>query len=385
MSIDDNDDSVTIDVLIEGDAVAAELARREIETIVREHSSNISMRVKTIPPEFFPFLAGVRNANLDHLQQRLNVQIKIPQYKTWSVQPPPPEDIPGKIQFAAAPDQYITISGDRSAAQEARTELERRAAVLQRDIALRVISMNRGQHQFILGDAPDALERFMEETGCSLVFPPEHDDTENLAITGPVSHIETGVNHAMDLATRMRMSCADITRQFPTSPTHGQAITNYLREHRLIEEIEKTHNAHIVIPKNISDGPVVWEIYSADGKNAVLARTDVLNLIRAHPPSKVVNVTIDPCFHPYIRENERRTLKSKYGVHMMLPEILESPKVTLLYEGQNMPDAQSLRRAPTSEEAVAFEKLLADAKAHILSVVGDQNDLTTRGVVVPIK
>lgn len=385
VAIDDDDDSVAIDVLVEGDAVAAELARREIEAIVKEHSSNVSMRVKNIPPEFFPFLAGIRNAKAHDIEQRLNVQVKIPQYKTWSTQPPPPENVPGKIQFTAVPDQYIQISGDRAAAQEARAELERRAAALQRDLALRVISMNRGQHQFILGDAQDALESFMEETGCSLVFPPEYDETENLTITGPVSCIETGVNHATDLATRMRMSCADITRQFPASPAHGQIITRYLREHRLIEDIEKTHNAHIVIPKNINEGPVVWEIYSADGKNAVLARTEVLNLIRAHPPSKVVNVTIDPCFHPYLRNNQRRTLKSKYGVQMMLPENLESPNITLLYEGSNQPDAQALRRAPTSEEITVFEKLLADAQAHILSAVGDQNDLTTRSIVVPKK
>lgn len=50
----DEDDDDTIDILIEGDAVAAEMARREIEAIVKERGSNMSFRLKTVPPEFFP-------------------------------------------------------------------------------------------------------------------------------------------------------------------------------------------------------------------------------------------------------------------------------------------------------------------------------------------
>ena len=99
----EDDDDDTIDVLIEGDAVAAEMARREIEAIVKERGSNMSFRLKTIPPEFFPFIAGAHDANLRAIEERTKAQVNVPRYDTWSSQPPPRKPNPVRSNSCLAP------------------------------------------------------------------------------------------------------------------------------------------------------------------------------------------------------------------------------------------------------------------------------------------
>lgn len=386
---DDDDDSVTIDVRIEGDAVAAEMARREIESIVKERSSNINLRLRNIPPELFPFIAGAHNVHLNQLEERTKAQIRVPRYDTWS-RPPPSEAAAGQVKFSPDPDKHIQISGERSAAQEARAEIERRAEELQRQITLRQLAINRGQHQFILGDVNNSLHEFLAQTGCSIVLPPRSDDTEFLTITGPPDQIEFGINRAMDLATSMQMASIDVSRQHPGAPAgphvHARALTSYLQQRQAIKELERLYDAHIVLPSS-SDGPVTWEVYSRDGKNTIRARSDIVNLIQAHPPSKLAALPVDPYFHSYLRARIGPQLKNNFGVHLILPEDPDTSNVVLVYEGQEwVAGVNELpRHRPSASDLAVFEKALAEAKEHIFSSLGDQNDVHTKLVTVPLK
>ncbi|KAE8354695.1 hypothetical protein BDV28DRAFT_130488 [Aspergillus coremiiformis] len=386
----DEDDSDTIDVLIEGDAVAAEMARREIEAIVKERASNMSLRLKTIPPEFFPFIAGAHNANLKDIEQRTKAQLHIPRYDTWQNQPPPQEADPGHVQFAAVPEKHIHISGERAATQEARAEIERLAADLQRQLTLRQLAINRGQHQFILGDNADALHAFLADTGCAIVLPPPSDESEFLTITGPLNCIEGGINRAMDLATSMQMASIDLSRQHPNAPSgphaHARALTRYLRERQIIKELEGMYDARIALPPS-SDGPVTWEVYSRDGKNTIRARSDIMNLVHAHPPARLRHLSIDPYFHPYLRSRAVAKLQDEYGVHVLTPEELDSPNVVLVYEGPSATASQFEvpRQRPSAAELTTFEKALREAQEYLSSALGDQNDIVAKSVSVPAK
>lgn len=386
---EEDDDSVTIDVLIEGDAVAAEMARREIEAIVKERASNINLRLKTIPPEFFPFIAGAHNANLNEIEGRTKAQIRVPRYDTWSRQPPQEAD-PGQIQFVPDPDWHIHISGERTAAQEARAEIERRAAELQRQLTLRQLAINRGQHQFILGDNADALHEFLAETGCSVILPPASDDSEFLTITGPPDQIEAGINRAMDLATSMQMASIDLSRQHPNAPAgphaHARALTSYLQQRQIIKELEDMYDARIVLPP-ASDGPVTWEVYSRDGKNTIRARSDIMNLVQAHPPSRIRSVSVDPYFHPYLRSRSIDQLKNDFGVHLLVPDDIDGQDVFLVYEGPSAtaPQFQIPRQRPSAAEIATFEKTLQEAQEFLLNALGDQQDVLAKSVSVPAK
>ncbi|ODH12842.1 hypothetical protein ACO22_07861 [Paracoccidioides brasiliensis] len=386
---DEDDDCVTIDVEIEGDAVAAEMARREIEAIVKERSSNINLRLKNVPPEFFPFIAGAHNAYLTELEERTKTQIRVPRYDTWS-RPPPPEAAAGQVKFSPDPDRHIQISGERSAAQQARAEIEQRAEELQGQITLRQLAINRGQHQFILGDLNNSLHEFLAQTGCSIILPPANDDTEFLTITGPPDQIEFGVNRAMDLATSMQMASIDVSRQHPAAPSgphvHARALTSYLQQRQAIKELERLYDAHIVIPSSL-DGSVTWEVYSRDGKNTIRARSDIVNLIQAHPPSKLASLLIDPYFHPYLRSRIGPELKNSFGVHLILPDDPDTSNVVLVYEGQDwVAGVHELpRHRPSISELALFENALAEAKSHLFTSLGDQNDVLATSIMVPLK
>ncbi|KAJ6095692.1 K Homology domain type 1 [Penicillium sp. IBT 16267x] len=386
----EDDDSDTIDVLIEGDAVAAEMARREIEAIVKERGSSMSLRLKTVPPEFFPFIAGAHDAALREIEERTKAQINVPRYDTWTSQPPPQEAHPGQVQFVPVADKHILISGERAAAQEARAEIERLAADLQRKLTLRQLAINRGQHQFILGNEADALHQFVAQTGCAIILPPASDDSEFLTITGPVDQIEAGVNHAMDLATSMQMASIDLSRQHPNAPAgphaHARALTQYLKRRQIIKQLESAYDAHIALSPSV-EGPVAWEVYSRDGKNTIRARSDIMNLVQAHPPSRLRHVPVDPYFHPYLRSRSASKLQGDYGVHLLVPEDIDNPDVVLVYEGptSTASNFEVARQRPTPAEVAEFEKSLLEAQAFLLSTLGNQSDIVSASVSVPAK
>ncbi|KAJ5671732.1 hypothetical protein N7507_000859 [Penicillium longicatenatum] len=386
----EDDDDDTIDVLIEGDAVAAEMARREIEAIVKERGSSMSLRLKTVPPEFFPFIAGAHDAALREIEERTKAQINVPRYDTWTSQPPPQEAHPGQVQFVPVADKHILISGERAAAQEARAEIERLAAELQRKLTLRQLAINRGQHQFILGNEADALHQFVAQTGCAIILPPASDDSEFLTITGPVDQIEAGVNHAMDLATSMQMASIDLSRQHPNAPAgphaHARALTQYLKRRQIIKQLESAYDAHIALSPSV-EGPVAWEVYSRDGKNTIRARSDIMNLVQAHPPSRLRHVPVDPYFHPYLRSRGASKLQGDYGVHLLVPEDIDSPEVVLVYEGptSTASNFEVPRQRPTPVEVAEFEKSLLEAQAFLLSTLGNQSDIVGASVSIPAK
>lgn len=390
---EDDDDSATVDVFIEGDAVAAEMARREIEAIVNERTSTVNnMRLKDIPAEFFPFISGPHNSRINALEEGRDLRIKVPEYHTWSTQPPPQAPSSKQPpQFVPHPSNHIQISGDRTAAQEARAEIERHVDELRRQITLSQLAINRGQHQFIVGDRGISLDDLLEETGCAVILPPDSDDTEMLTITGPLDKIDLGIDRVMNLATSMQMSSVDVARQHPNAPmgphAHARALTRYLQQRQAIEQLERLHDAHIVLPTS-DDGPMTWEVYSREGKNTIRARSDIMNLINAHPPTRLRQVEVDPFYHQHLRQKATQQVRDAHGVHLLFPEEFEeSPQLTLVYEGQadNGADYEFPKQRPSPDEVAAFETALRDAQDFILEIISGQQEIGARSVEVPTK
>ena len=387
----EDDDSRTIDVSIEGDAVAAEMARREIESIINKRTSTVNLRLKEIPAEFFPFLAGPHDALVRALEEGKDLQIQIPHFHTWSDQAPPQPPSAGfEPQFLPSPNSHIRIAGERLAAQEARAELERRVELLRRQITLRQMQIERGRHQFIL-DNDNSLHDFLRETGCAIVFPPATEDTETLTITGPLDRIESGTDRAMDLALAMQMSRIDIARQHARAPlgpqAHALALTRYLQHRQAVQQLERQYNAHIALPSN-NGGRPDWEIYVKDGKNGMRAKQDILALVNAHPPARIKHVQIDPFFHQHVHQQSARDLEQNLGVVMLKPEADEaSDHIILVYEGiADDASARELPRQPPSpDEFAVFERALQEAQEHVLSLLAGQQDLRTAPITSPPK
>jgi hypothetical protein len=60
----DDDDDAMIDVVIEGNALSAEMARMDILKIADEKTATVSHKLRGIPAEFYPFIAGPHNERI---------------------------------------------------------------------------------------------------------------------------------------------------------------------------------------------------------------------------------------------------------------------------------------------------------------------------------
>ena len=389
----DDDDSATIDIAIEGDAVAAELAQREVLAIVNERTSTVNLRLRNIPAEFFPFIAGPHNIGTNALTNGRQLRVDVPHHYTWSQQLPPPVLSSGMVpQFTPDPNSHIKVSGERVAAQEVRAEIERQAEYLRHHITLSPLAINRGQHQFIAGENGNLLHDLLKETGCAVILPPASDATETLYVTGPHDKIELGIEKVMNLATAMQMSSVDIARQHTNAPngsqTHARALTRYLQKRQAIEQLERQYNARIVLPTT-QEGPMNWEVYSRDGKNTIRARSDIMNLINAYPPARIRHVKADSFFHRHLEKQGANAIRNAFGVHLLLPDELDlSPEVILVYESPEYRHAEDYRlprHRPSASELAEFEKFLDEAQAYILKIIQDQEDLGSASIQVPQK
>lgn len=383
------DDDSMIDVLIQGDSVAAEMARREIENIANERTSNVNLRLKEIPAEFYPFIAGPNNSRIAALEEGKDLRIQVPHYHIWSDQPPPqPRSIDEVPAFVPARDNPILVSGDRVAAQAARAAIEGQVEELRRQLRLSQLDIQRGQHQFVLGERGTSLHDFLAETGCAVILPPASHDSETVTIIGPPERLEFGVNKVEDLASSVQMNRVDISRQHPNAPlgsaAHARNLTRYLRERKAIERLEDMFNAHVSLPVS-EQGPVSWEIFSREGKNTIRARTEIMNIVNAHPPSRLDYVDIEPFYHTHLREQHSQSVKDDYGVHLVFPETDESPQILLVCEGPKgkNSDYEVPKGHPSAAEAQEFAKTLEEAKRHLLGLVDLDKEIVSRDIPVP--
>ena len=387
----EDDDSQTIDVSIEGDAVAAEMARQEIENIVKERTSTVNMRLRDVPPELFPFIAGPHNAGIATLEDGRPVRVHVPHYHTWSGQPPPLPPSAGMLpQFMPSANHHIRIAGDREAAQEVKAEIERQVEDLRRRITLSQVPIDRNRHQFIL-ENEDSLHNLLQETGCAIVLPPSTDDTEILTVTGPLDRIDAGLERVMDLASAMQSSRIDVARQHPNaqmgSQAHARALSQYLRQRKAIAQLEQQHSARIVLPSDEQSSPD-WELYFKDGKNGIRARQEIMNLISAHPPQRFRHVQMDPFFHEHVHQHGSPRLRDEYGVHLVTPNLSDPGQhLVLVYEGLSSDGSpyRAPNQKPSPQEMAQFEQSLQQAQEYLLSLIAGQQDVSSTQVDVPSK
>ncbi|PPJ53713.1 hypothetical protein CBER1_00822 [Cercospora berteroae] len=384
--LEDDDMDATIDVTIEGDPFAVQMAKEDIERIVNEHTSSGTSRLKNIPPEYYPFLAAPHNQRLHGLREGRDLKINIPQYHTWSNQfPPTLPDGRQPATFKAQSNLPIQLAGDRQAVAEAKAEIERQVQELERQLTLEHVPVERGRHQFIVGEKGKALHDFLQETGCSVILPPDGDDSEVLAVIGPADKIDEATNKVMELASSMAMASADIARAHSSAPrgaqVHARDITRYLQQRQALQELERAHDARIV-----PDSAGAWQIYARDGKNAIKARADIMNLVAGHPPSRFQPVQVDPFYHQHIREKEAQRIRETHGVRVVVPEGPSDEPLLLVFEDRAPSPEYSLPRgAPQAAQIKSFEQALQQAQREINTLLQGRPEIVSRQVDAPAK
>ncbi|KAK0385284.1 hypothetical protein NLU13_7760 [Sarocladium strictum] len=388
-----DDDEAEIDVIVEGNALSAASARNEILKIAGERSANTQTRIRGVPAAFYPFIAGPSGSFAQALEENNGVQLRIPPHSAYSSAPAPVAPAPGQrpVFHPAGPeDNHIQLTGDRAAVQKARAEIEQRVAELHKQLEMEQLSIQRGRHQFIIGNRGIPMDDFFAETGCALILPQDEED-DVVTVIGPADQVQVGLEKAMDLAMGMQMSNLDIARFHRNAPTgaaaHAGYVTRYLRQRREIERLEKAYNTHINTPFS-QDGALPWELYSREGKNAIRAQSEITGIINGHPPARMQTVNVDPFFHQHLRNDITSRVKNDFGVHVVVPEASEAnAPVLLVYEGPDPADGtyQPSRTKPSDDEIRAFRKGLEDAQKHILDLISKQEQLSSETLEVPVK
>ncbi|TDZ38468.1 Vigilin 1 [Colletotrichum spinosum] len=387
--IDEDDDS-TIDVLVEGNALSAASAQNEIKKIAGERAANVNTKLRGIPAEFYPFIAGPSNTHIGRFENN-GVRVQVPSHQIWAPRGRSLAVNEGERPvFPPAADNHIQLAGDRAAVQAVRAEIERRVQELQSQLAVDQFSLQKGRHQFIAGRRGEDLDDFFGQTGCTILLPTDDDD-DSVTVIGPASQIRHGVETAMDRAMNMQFSTFDIGRFHKNAPggdaNHARHVTRFLRHRDLFDEIESAHNTHINTPFNPS-GPSHYELYSRDGKNVLQAQSAIEKIVHAIPPARIVPIPVDPFYHQYLGKDVSPRMRDNHGVQVVLPESVEpNAPVLLVYEGPSAAESKPQIKTgrPSQDEVRAFQQSLEDARKQILDIINKQEQIASASVDVPQK
>ncbi|KAI0155188.1 putative RNA binding effector protein Scp160 [Xylariaceae sp. FL1272] len=384
----DDDDDTTIDVQIEGNTHTAAMARQMIEKIVGERSANTSSKMRSVPAEFYPFIAGKGNDLAQAIEREHGIQLRVPPHLPWSADVPRMPASGERPTFApASDDNHIQLAGDRSAVQAAKAAIERQVLELQNQLQMDQIDIRQGAHQFIIGDRGIPSEDFFAATNCVVVLPSEAG-SDTVTVIGRADDLSTGLDKAMELATTVHQSVFDAARLHQHAPGGGSVYTRdlarYLRQRKELERIEKLYSININTPytKGVNN---LWELYAREGKNALKAQKEMSSIVSGHPPSRLVTIPVDPFFHSYLRSTVRPQVQESYGVHVVVPEAAEvEVPLLLVYEGPEVGESYQVpQKAPSAAELRNFQQGLSDARRHILDLINKQEKIESATLDVP--
>lgn len=390
---DDDDDDAMVDVVIEGNAITAAAARDAIKKIADERGTNVSTKLKSVPAEFYPFIAGPNNSMVSSLESDHGVQIRVPPHQPWAHPIPAIPNAGERPLFApSSTENYIQLAGGREAVANARASIERRAQELRNQLQMDRCEIERGRHQFIVGDRGIPMDEFFAETNCVILLPTADAPSDFVTVVGPGSEeVENGLEKAMSLAMSISSSPLDVTRLHKHAPngapTYSRDISRYLRQRKEIERLEAQHRIHINTP-HLEGTVKPWDLFARDPKSIIKAQKEVTSIVGSHPPSRMTTVAVDPFFHAYLRSDIKPKVQSNYGVHLVVPDASESNlPVLLVYEGETSPEQsyQVPQKAPTPQELKTFQQGLEEAKKNILDLIGKQEQIKSETLDVPTK
>ncbi|KAI9650755.1 hypothetical protein NHQ30_000780 [Ciborinia camelliae] len=382
----DDDEDATVDVTVEGNIVAIAEAKKALEKIVGDKVGTTKTKLRGIPSEFHPFIAGPHNAHANSLRNTHNLsELEIPSHYTM---PTAPRDREGPLFVPASADNCITLNGDHASVLAARAEIEHRVKQLHEELTRQQLQgINKGRHQFILGDQGNPGQDFFAKTGCAIFLPSEADEDDSITIVGPAEKIKDAVREARKQAMATQTVNIDIHKQLKKSlgntSQHAQNIARYLRQRREIERLEKAYNARIFTPTQ-ADVTSPWELYSRDQDSLFDVQEQLIGMIDAHPLSRMANIPVDSFYHAYLRKDISPRVKEDYGVHVVLPDGPDGD-VLLVFEGLagREPEYSIPRSQPSRDNIQEFQRGLEDARKHILDLIGSQAEIITESIDVP--
>lgn len=333
-----------VELVIEGDIDGANAARKDIEQIVAERTSSTSIKVTSIPSDFYA-LIGLQTSAIEG-DRDLKIKVPSPSFT---------DDVP----------VAITISGEKSLVAEAKEQLESLYEELRQKTIPTTIPVPRRQHRFIAS----ALTEILTKSGCSVTVPPPSSATDLITIRGPASNIGSGITLVMEKANSMSVESLEISRAHPTATNqvhHASDITKYLRKTGRLDSLEKEHSVSIVMPSNKELSQAEKIIFEFSGKAASSvadARKAVIAVVNSLPPARISRMEIEPLLHKRVTGQKSKNLLSirkQHNVEVCFPTSDDGDATVVLVH-----DPSS-----NSEETAASVQAARDALAQFVSEAG---------------
>ncbi|RMZ83308.1 hypothetical protein DV738_g1161, partial [Chaetothyriales sp. CBS 135597] len=365
-------DPDTATVVIKGHSAGVRQVYEQISNQAKALQPTVDLPVRDIPPELFPFLAGPHNSQVQKLQQDRDLQIHIPDFYRRQQTPPTREE--GGPLFIPHGNSHIHIFGDQAAARQAQADLQLLARQIQEQLVLEELAAEQILHPYIVGDrGVDPLE-FSARTGCAIVLPPDHHDSDEVHIIGPRDRIQDGIDYATELMSKKHNRAIDLQKQFQDAPQghsrHSRALAQYLQRKAIDREFRHSHGAEIMFPSHASSAPA-WNVIHDDPTKALAARNELHKIAQAYPTPRIQLVEVDPFFHPHLQALHENSFQN-LGVHMIVPDSGEDA-VVLVYEGPRSDSPFSFPRTrPTPSDIQNFERALQQAEAQLKASIPHQ-------------
>ncbi|KAG4306458.1 hypothetical protein PORY_000446 [Pneumocystis oryctolagi] len=331
-----------VEIIITGDIEGAESAKKEIEIIVKEKTSYITLKIISINPEFYGLISGPNNSTIQKLIEGKDLKVEIP----------PP--------YSAVPDEKpkpIIISGEKNFVNSTKSDIEALYAELQHTTVQASIIVAKKLHMYLDEDLKQSI---LSQFQCSVIIPPPSSSSESLLIRGSPMFIGKSIQNIMDKVKSIHIDSLDITNTHLSATdkvVHARDISRYFFKKKKIAKIEKEYQIHIISPtlETLSKPNLNSVIYEFSGNNiedVKNAKKELIKLVDSYPPYRILKLNLDPLIHCHIIGQKGRNLqkiRDQYFIDALFSdEDSFNSEIILVYEGkpgEELPHANSIQLA----------------------------------------
>lgn len=218
--LDDDDDlfSLTVNVVLEGDAESCKQAKNLIMAIVREETKNAKTKI-TVSNELMPFVAGAVGPLSTKYQ---GMDITVPPFNSAS--------------------RSVIILGERETLIAARDEINQTLADFQSKLVTELVNIPKLKHQFL------PVEQVLEEDG---VYIKVHADGEgDVEFIGEKHKIPFAMEKARQTTSQYKVESMDMSKAHKGNLAHVRAVAAMLNKYGVFEQIGNDNNVKIYGPSN---------------------------------------------------------------------------------------------------------------------------------------
>lgn len=369
---DANDEykSEMVEIIITGDVEGTECAKKEIETIVEEKTSHITIKMTSINPEFYGLISGANNSRIQE----------------WTCDKDLKIDIPSPC-FSTDTDKLkpIIISGEKNLVNNAKADIEALYSEFQSTTVSASIVIAKRLHKYL---DEKLFQDILSRLNCSVIIPPHSSPSESLLICGPPPTIGESIQYLITKANSIYIDSLDITQAHSSvidRTAHARDITRYFLKKKEISRIEKEYQVRITLPpidtlSKPNPTSIVYEFAGNNLESVKNAKKEVIILVNSYPPYRILRLNLDPLLHCHIIGHKGRNLqkiREQYYIDALFSnEDSFNSEIVLIYEGKPgeiLPSVSTIQLA------------LNDVAELLKKTASEMADIVSRDIYIPDK